>query len=149
MRRRHSQRLTLVGVPVEDPQWQALDPPQRRQQTLDALKRLLLREAQIQPLLVVFEDLHWIDSETQAFLNSLVESLPTARMSRLLTASLPPRKVVRSAVVRVRVRVDTDEGPVEALKPLMAPEALKPPMVPEPFVAASELMPAPVPAIPG
>jgi hypothetical protein len=141
-------------VPVEDPQWQALDPPQRRQQTLDVLKRLLLREAQIQPLLVVFEDLHWIDSETQAFLNSLVESLPTARMSRLLTASLPPRKVVRSAVVRVRVRVvrvrvDTDEGPVEALKPLMAPEALKPPMVPEPFVAASELMPAPVPAIPG
>ena len=134
-------------MPVEDPQWQALDPPQRRQQTLDALKRLLLREAQIQPLLVVFEDLHWIDSETQAFLNSLVESLPTARMSRVLTASLPPRKVVRSAVVRVRV--DTDEGPVEALKPLMAPEALKPPMVPEPFVAASELMPAPVPAIPG
>jgi len=144
--------VTLVGVPVEDPQWQALDPPQRRQQTLDVLKRLLLREAQIQPLLVVFGDLHWIDSETQAFLNSLVESLPTARMSRLLTASLPPRKVVRSAVVRVRVvrvRVDTDEGPVEALKPLMAPEALKPPMVPEPFVAASELMPAPVPAIPG
>ena len=141
-------------MPVEDPQWQALDPPQRRQQTLDVLKRLLLREAQIQPLLVVFEDLHWIDSETQAFLNSLVESLPTARMSRLLTASLPSRKVVRSAVVRVRVRVvrvrvDTDEGPVEALKPLMAPEALKPPMVPEPFVAASELMPAPVPAIPG
>ena len=132
-------------MPVEDPQWQALDPPQRRQQTLDVLKRLLLREAQIQPLLVVFEDLHWIDSETQAFLNSLVESLPTARMSRLLTASLPSRKVVRSAVVRVRVRVvrvrvDTDEGPVEALKP---------PMVPEPFVAASELMPAPVPAIPG
>ena len=40
--------------------------PQRRQRTLDAIKRLLLRESQVQPLLLVFEDLHWIDSETQA-----------------------------------------------------------------------------------
>jgi class 3 adenylate cyclase len=47
--------------------------------TLDALKRVVLRESQVQPLLLVFEDLHWIDSETQALLNSLVESLPTAR----------------------------------------------------------------------
>jgi tetratricopeptide (TPR) repeat protein len=47
---------------------------------LDGVKRLLLREAQVQPLLVVFEDLHWIDSETQALLDSLVESLPPARL---------------------------------------------------------------------
>ncbi len=39
----------------------------------------LLRESQGQPLLVVFEDLHWIDSETQALLDGLVESLPAAR----------------------------------------------------------------------
>ena len=37
---------------------------------------MLLRESQVQPLLLVFEDLHWIDSETQALLDSLVESLP-------------------------------------------------------------------------
>ena len=46
--------------------------------TLDALQRVLLRESQVQPLLLVCEDLHWIDSETQALLNSLVESLSTA-----------------------------------------------------------------------
>ena len=63
-------------MPVEDAQWQTLDPPQRRQRTLDAVKRLLLRESQVQPLLVIFEDLHWIDAETQALLDSLVESLP-------------------------------------------------------------------------
>ena len=68
--------------------WEALDPPQRRRQTLDALKRLLLRESQEQPLLLVFEDLHWIDAETQALLDSLVESLPTARI--LLLVELPP-----------------------------------------------------------
>ncbi len=76
--------LALLEVPVEDAQWQALDPPQRRQRTLDAVKHLLLRESQVQPVLVVFEDLHWIDPETQALLDSLVESLPTARLLLLV-----------------------------------------------------------------
>ena len=76
--------LALLDLPVEDAAWQALEPQQRRQRTLDAVKRLLLRESQVQPLLVVFEDLHWIDSETQALLDSLVESLPTARLLLLV-----------------------------------------------------------------
>jgi class 3 adenylate cyclase/tetratricopeptide (TPR) repeat protein len=71
--------LGLLDVPVDDPQWEALDNPQRRQHTLTGVKRLLLREAQVQPLVVVFEDLHWIDAETQAVLDGLVESLPTVR----------------------------------------------------------------------
>jgi class 3 adenylate cyclase/tetratricopeptide (TPR) repeat protein len=72
--------LALLDVPVEDATWQTLDAPQRRQRTLQAVKRLLLRESQVQPLLVVFEDLHWIDSETQALLDSLVDSLGSARL---------------------------------------------------------------------
>src|SRR5262249_29720020 len=71
--------LDLLDVPVDDPDWDALDPPHRRQRALEACKRLLLRESQDQPLLLVFEDLHWIDAETQALLDSLVDSLPTAR----------------------------------------------------------------------
>jgi class 3 adenylate cyclase/tetratricopeptide (TPR) repeat protein len=76
--------LALLDVPVDDPQWHALDPAQRRQRTLEAIKRLVLRESQVQPLLLVFEDLHWIDSETQALLDSMVESLPTARILLLV-----------------------------------------------------------------
>src|SRR5438876_5154316 len=76
--------LALLEVPVDEPQWQALDPPQRRQRTLDALKRVLLHESQVQPLLLVFEDLHWIDTETQALLDSLVESLPAAHILLLV-----------------------------------------------------------------
>src|SRR5262249_17907562 len=72
--------LALLDVPVDDASWLALDPLQRRQQTLDAVKRLLLQESEVQPLVVVFEDLHWIDSETQAMLDSLVESLPAVRL---------------------------------------------------------------------
>ncbi len=56
----------------------ALDPTERRRRTLAAVKALLLRESRVQPLIVVFEDLHWIDSETQEFLDRLVESLPAA-----------------------------------------------------------------------
>jgi class 3 adenylate cyclase/tetratricopeptide (TPR) repeat protein len=76
--------LALLEVPGEDPAWQVLDPAQRRQRTLDALKRLLLRESQVQPLLLVFENLHWIDAETQAFLDGLVESLPTTPLLLLV-----------------------------------------------------------------
>ena len=76
--------LSLLDALPEDSPFLTLDPPQRRQRTLDALKRLLLRESQVQPLLLVFEDLHWIDSETQALLNSLVESLPTTRLLLLV-----------------------------------------------------------------
>jgi len=51
---------------------------------LDALKRLLVRESQVQPVLLVCENLHWIDTETQAFLESLVDSLPTVRLLLLV-----------------------------------------------------------------
>ena len=76
--------LWLLDVPIEDPQWQGLDPPQRRRRALEDVKRLLFRESQVQPLLVLFEDLHWINAETQALLDSLVESLPTARILLLV-----------------------------------------------------------------
>jgi DNA-binding NtrC family response regulator/tetratricopeptide (TPR) repeat protein len=76
--------LALLDVPVEDSAWQAFDPLQRRQHTLDALKRLLLRNSQVRPLLLVVENLHWSDSETQAFLDSLIKSLPTARLLLLI-----------------------------------------------------------------
>jgi class 3 adenylate cyclase/tetratricopeptide (TPR) repeat protein len=76
--------LALLDAPVDEPSWQALDPLQRRQQTLDAVKRLLLRESEVQPLIVVFEDLHWIDGETQTLLDSLIESLPAARLLLLV-----------------------------------------------------------------
>ena len=71
------------ALPADSP-FLSLDPLQRRRRTLEALKRVLLRESQVQPLLLVFEDLHWIDTETQAVLDMLVESLPTARVLLLV-----------------------------------------------------------------
>jgi class 3 adenylate cyclase len=76
--------LWLLDVLPDDSPFRTLEPLQRRQRTLAALKRVLLRESQVQPLLLVFEDLHWIDAETQALLDSLIESLPTARLLLLV-----------------------------------------------------------------
>ena len=76
--------LALLDALPDDSPFRQLDPAQRRQRTLTALKRVLLRESQVQPLLLVFEDLHWIDTETQALLDSLVESLPTAQLLLLV-----------------------------------------------------------------
>ena len=76
--------LALLDVPTGDPKWDALDPSQRRQRTLEAVNRLLLRESHEHPVLVIFEDLHWIDTGTQAFLDGFVEHLPTARLLLLV-----------------------------------------------------------------
>jgi class 3 adenylate cyclase/tetratricopeptide (TPR) repeat protein len=76
--------LALLDALPEDSPFRQLDAAQRRQRTLTALKRVLLRESQVQPLLLVCEDLHWIDTETQALLDSLVESLPTAQILLLV-----------------------------------------------------------------
>ena len=76
--------LSLLEVPSDDAAWEALDPGQRRRRSVDGLRRMLLRESQIQPLCLVFEDLHWVDAETQGLLDALVEGLPTARILLLV-----------------------------------------------------------------
>ena len=76
--------LALLDVPVEDSRWNLLDPSSRRRQTLDAVRRVFLKEGQQRPVLLVFEDLHWIDPETQGFLDLLVEDLHAARVLLLV-----------------------------------------------------------------
>ena len=73
----------LEALPKDDP-FRSLDPRQRPGRILEAVKALFLRESQRQPLILVFEDLHWIDSETQALLDMLVGGLPTARLLLLV-----------------------------------------------------------------
>src|SRR3989441_7243293 len=77
--------LALLDVPVDDARWQALDPAQQQRRTLEAVKLLLLEESRLQPVTVLFEDLHWIDSKTQAVLETLIESIPSHRVLLLLS----------------------------------------------------------------
>jgi class 3 adenylate cyclase/tetratricopeptide (TPR) repeat protein/ribosomal protein L40E len=61
-----------------------MDGQLRKRRTLEAIKRIFLRESLNQPLIVIFEDLHWIDDDTQALLNLLADSIATARILLLV-----------------------------------------------------------------
>ena len=95
----------LDALPADSPFWQ-LDPTLRRQHTLTALKRVLLRQSQEQPLLLVCEDLHRLDTETQALLDSLIESLPTARLLLLVNYRPDYRHGWGSKTYYTQVRLD-------------------------------------------
>jgi predicted ATPase len=98
--------LALLELPVDNRQWEALDPRQRRHRTLDAVRRLLVRESQMQPVLVIFENLHWIDAETQAVLDRVVESLPTARIVLLVNYRPEYRHTWSRKTDYVQLRLD-------------------------------------------
>jgi predicted ATPase len=74
----------LLDVHGDDDSISQLEPQLRRRRTLEAIKRVLVRESLNQPLIAIFEDLHWIDAETQALLNLLVEALATVRILLLV-----------------------------------------------------------------
>jgi class 3 adenylate cyclase/predicted ATPase len=70
--------FALLGIADPTSPLQQMDPQIRRRRTFDALKKLFLRESLKQPLILIFEDLHWIDTETQGFLEVLSESVASA-----------------------------------------------------------------------
>src|SRR5712692_5085048 len=76
--------FALLGIADPKSALPQMDPQIRRRRTFEALKRLLVRESLKQPLLLSFEDLHWIDTETQGLLDVLSESVATARILLLV-----------------------------------------------------------------
>ncbi len=74
--------FALLGI--SDASAQKVDGQTKRQRTFDAIKQIIFRESLNQPILLVLEDLHWLDSESQAFLSLLVESIPSVRILLLV-----------------------------------------------------------------
>ncbi len=74
----------LLGVEEQPSPLHQVDPQIRRRRTFEAIKKLFLRESLNQPLVLIFEDLHWIDGETQGFLEVLSESVASARILLLV-----------------------------------------------------------------
>jgi predicted ATPase/class 3 adenylate cyclase len=77
--------LGLFGAADEDSGWHDIDPGQRRQQTLHAIQRLAVRESRAQPLLVVLQDLHWADSETESVVDGMLAGVPSVRVLVVMT----------------------------------------------------------------
>ena len=76
--------FALLGIADAIASLQQMDPQIRRRRTLESLKKLFLRESLNQPLILIFEDLHWIDSETQGFLDLLSEGIASAKILLLV-----------------------------------------------------------------
>jgi class 3 adenylate cyclase/tetratricopeptide (TPR) repeat protein len=74
----------LLGIVEGDDPLAQMDGQIKKRRTLEAIKRILSRESLNQPLMVIFEDLHWIDDETQGFLNLLADSIGTAKVLLLV-----------------------------------------------------------------
>jgi predicted ATPase len=77
-------RYLLVGD-ADDAAVQSMDPKLRRTETFKALRRLMLQTTDAQPTIILFEDLHWMDEATEAFLAFLADSIPASRVLCLLT----------------------------------------------------------------
>src|SRR5713101_831373 len=76
--------FSLLGIADTPEPLAQMDGQVKKRRTLDAIKRILLRESLNQPLIVMFEDLHWIDEQTQELLNLLADSLGTAKILLLV-----------------------------------------------------------------
>jgi tetratricopeptide (TPR) repeat protein len=114
-----------LRIGVSDDAWANLTPSERQSLTFDAIKRLLVRESENQPLCLMFEDLHWIDAETQTFLEMLLESVPAARI--LLLVNYRPEHENRWAGKSYFSQMRVDPLPVasadELLDKLLGPGA--------------------------
>ena len=98
-----------------------MDPQIRRRRTLEAIKRILLRESANRPLMLIFEDLHWIDTETQALLDLMTDSIGSERI--LLLVNYRPEYSRdwgnRTSYTRLRLEPLGKEGANEMLTALL------------------------------
>src|SRR5208337_729098 len=85
--------LGLLGLAGDEPLDQRLgesglldltEPETRKHRIIDAIKRIILRESLKQPVLIFFEDLHWIDGATQSFLDLLADSIGSSNVLLLV-----------------------------------------------------------------
>ena len=117
--------FALLGVVEgEDPLAQT-DAQIRKRRTLDAIKRILLRESLNQPLMVIFEDLHWIDEQTQELLNLLADSIGTARILMLVNYRPEYSHQWNSKTYYTQLRLDPlgNESADEMLSSLLGDDA--------------------------
>src|SRR6266481_8524025 len=83
-RSRPKRVLSTRGIAGAGASLAMMDAQIRRRRTLEAVKRIIIRESLEQLLVVIFEDLHWIDAETQELLDVLVDSVASARILMLV-----------------------------------------------------------------
>src|SRR4029077_20450665 len=115
----------LLGLTDGNKQIAEIEAKTRKRRALDAIKRILQRESLNQPLMVIFEDLHWIDDETQALLNLLADSIGTARILLLVNYGPEYNQSWGSKTYYTQLRLDPlgKENAAEMLQSLLGDTA--------------------------
>jgi tetratricopeptide (TPR) repeat protein len=111
----------LLGIAENDASLAQMDPQIRQRRTYEAIKRVLLRESLNQPLILIFEDLHWIDADTQGLLEVICDSIASARVLLLVNYRPEYRHewVGRSYYTQLRLDPLGAEGADEMLTALL------------------------------
>jgi tetratricopeptide (TPR) repeat protein len=116
--------LHLLGLPLETERLSRLVPEAIQDRTFTALRQLHLRRSQQQPLLLVVENLHWIDPTSEAYLASLVNQLAGAPLF-LLTTYRPdyrPPWIEKSYVTQMTLPRLTRQDSLAMVRTLLPPE---------------------------
>jgi tetratricopeptide (TPR) repeat protein len=121
----------LLSVDPGDAAVLAMDPQQRRGEIFDALRRLTLRASEVRPQVTVFEDAHWMDQATEAYLLFMADSIPASRVLRILTYRTGYVQPFGDRTYHTRIALNTlsTEHSIEMAQALLAtaslPEELK------------------------
>ncbi len=99
--------LALLGIEEPISPLRQMDPRIRRQRTLAALKQVFVRESLNQPLILILEDLHWIDAETQEFLDTLSEGIASSNILLLVNYRPEYRSEWGQKTYFTQVRLDS------------------------------------------
>ncbi|MBI3454687.1 MAG: AAA family ATPase [Candidatus Rokubacteria bacterium] len=116
----------ILAVDPRDPVVSSMDPQQRRGELFYALRRLLLRAAEVQPQVVVYEDVHWMDAAMEEYLALIADSLPASRVLQILTyrTGWVPPFGDRTYHTRIALTTLSTEDSIQMAGALLATERL-------------------------
>ncbi|HKJ51571.1 MAG TPA: adenylate/guanylate cyclase domain-containing protein [Gammaproteobacteria bacterium] len=97
---------SLMDLPVSSSEWTDLDPQLRRIRIIDGVKQLVLRSTAKRPMVLVFEDLHWVDPESQRVLDALIDGMGARQLLLLVTYRPEYSQEWMQKSYYTRIRVD-------------------------------------------
>ncbi len=74
----------FLSLPVRDREWESLDPKEKRGKTFEAIRDLLIRLSQDAPLILVVDDLQWMDKTSEEFISYFIEWIANVPILLLL-----------------------------------------------------------------
>jgi class 3 adenylate cyclase/tetratricopeptide (TPR) repeat protein len=63
----------------------SMSPEAKKDRIIEALKRIVIKGSEIRPIIIAFEDLHWIDKSSEDVVRSHLESIPGSRILLIFT----------------------------------------------------------------